>query len=350
MPKRPARVIHLLGGLRAIDLRDDSISIVLEDHSELCRFPAPEYPALYNSLGKLGLQPVGVEFLQSVKFVDWNFFSVETGFLCQFEGREWSKVRHAAIQRGDRTTASLASKILCYIELANLRVQELASAYSKTLWASWRGELKTGHLHSNTFIRRIDGAIHASVADLAALRDALSEFIWKCILGGGAEVTRYSSFLKKGEASDNRLASEWIAAGAQGQWLGSFSNLRNDIIHAAPIGHQGAFHNFEMREVALNDKVRVPSAHFPILSSSGDVWKPEKEEAEFLSESDESLIRRELEAYRNYLNASQDALQYIHLVVEKMVGFAKQARTESGLEGEMLHITDQDIVGEVEIR
>lgn len=297
----------------------------------------------------MGLQPIGVEFIQGIKFSDWNLFTQSSGFLCLFEGREWSNIRHHSIRRKDAATAKIASKISCYIELANLRIQELATAYYLNLWASWDGELKIGNLCSNTYTRRIDGAIHAAVADLASLRDALSEFIWHYIVKGSEPITRYSSFRKKVRNCDNEVALEFSRFGQDGKWLSNFSNLRNEIIHVAPLGHQGAFHNFEMREIKVSEKLSVPSIHFPILTEDGKVWSPRKSEAEFLSKGNEEEIIKELDVYREYVGRSQDALCYLHNIVESLVAFSKKARIASGLKGEMVHLTDADIVGDVKL-
>lgn len=104
-----------------------------------------------------------------------------------------------------------------------------------------------------------------------------------------------------------------------------------------------------MREIAVSKDIGVPALHFPILTKDGTVWQPEKSEAEFLSVGDDEAIRTQLGAYREHVANSWDALTYLHGIVHNMVRFAREVRLASGLKGELVHLTDDDIIGEIKI-
>src|SRR5690606_27635408 len=97
------RVVHLAGGLRAVDIDGEKVSIEVGPKYRLAHFPRPEYPALYATLQQIGFRTIGADFFTNHRFVentppDWNAFRMGDGFYAMDAENAWSNVRHAANQ------------------------------------------------------------------------------------------------------------------------------------------------------------------------------------------------------------------------------------------------------------
>lgn len=107
------------------------------------------------------------------------------------------------------------------------------------------------------------------MADAAAYRDLIAETVWRLVLGGEASVTTLGTFVKKAAKETNPLAVQIVADGKPGGWLKTFTDLRNEITHVAPVGRSQTFHFCEPREVALKKQGNVVQLHYPLLQGKG---------------------------------------------------------------------------------
>lgn len=161
----PPRIIHLEGGLRAVDYRAESVVVQISAKLPLLKFQTPQYSHLYQTLASLGFLPIGVEFphpltLEGKMAPDWQCFFPDLGFRLMEECREWSNIRHLALKQGKVSVTKASSKCVTYIDLLEIRLFELSTAYNRSLRAHWMDETEIGQLFSNSYMREIDAAVH----------------------------------------------------------------------------------------------------------------------------------------------------------------------------------------------
>lgn len=344
----PSRIVHLLGGLRAVDNRSDRVDIQVSVDQRLGHFPTPPYAQLYTRLIGMGLRPVGVEFIRArtyegLEAPDWECASPNEGFKILNERNHWSDVRHAAIVDRAQDVVNFASSAKTYLDLVPIRILQLSEAYNRTLRANNTSADDETLYFSNTFCPYIDAAIHAFVADAASLRDLIAEGVWKLVLKETGQVTTLSSFLKKATSHSHPLAQTIVAAGQEGQWLKNLTNLRNHITHVAPVGRQAAFHFCVPRQVTIGPNLDAQALHFPLLDANGTIW----EQADPLDYDDEPALRESLKLYGQFCETSLDALEYAWLTLGKLVDLLTGLRLAAGLRSEKLTLTDKDIVGPI---
>lgn len=312
-------------------------------------FAAPKYAELYQSLISLGLVPIGAEFVYDQSYrgmdaPDWECAAPAGGFQMLAERRIWSDIRTAAFTDGNRLVADIASRSKTYLDLLSIRILQLSNAYNQALRAA--RDVKPDHFFGNRFQPYIDAALHAFVADAASFRDLIAETVWRTILGGGPEVTTLSSFLKKAKQNPHPLATSILAEGQAGGWLKILSDLRNEVIHVAPVGRSQSFHFCQAREVPCGEK-KLTLLHYPLLAEDGSIRRGDDDD--FVDFSDEAAIRANLEEYRAYCATSIDGLRYAWETTGKLVNLHREARLAASFRAERVTITDADIIGPVTV-
>lgn len=349
-PELPPRAIHLVGGLLAQDTRNGHVSLCFRNGTGLLGFAAAEYAQVYQQLLSLGFKIVGVEFINEPRLEgryvpDWQSWNPSGGFTAMEEERAWGSIRTAAISDQNGLVKSVASRFKTYIQLLQLRLFDYSRCYEDTLNA-WRlNGSRTDLLYSDGFLTRIDAATHAFMADAASFRDLLVEAIWLLVLKNEPGVAQISAFLKATKGSQNALAQSIQNFSRPNNWLGKFSQIRNNITHVAPVGRGQTFHNYEVRERKISDKHLVPSVHYPLLTGDGDLYEGSLDP---LNYNDEENIKSALKTYRDYCSSSLDGLTYVQATLHELLAISSAIRSAAELRSEMLHITDDDIIGPVE--
>lgn len=341
-PQHPVRIVHLQGGLRAIDDRSGEIHVQV--HSEKCffHFHAPAYANLYASLQSLGFQVIGVEFISNRGFAapDWWFAPPEGQFKLTHESREWGNVRHTASEENKPAVVDISRRCTALLELLGIRVWQMSNAYNGAYLASASDQdLPEGSLFDNTYTPHIEAAIHAFLADAASLRDLICEFVWTHVLQGEGEVRKFKTFRTKARNAGHSLAAEIISEGESG-WIGRLSHLRNDVLHFAPIGAHHTFPPCHTRHVQLPHDGQVRYLNYGLVERTN----AEIGTVETLAAMDEASIIAELQTFAAKLNESEDALEYAWRILGKLIHLCSRARLASGLKGEIPTITDADIV------
>lgn len=347
-PSLPSRIVHLLGGLRAVDARHGQVRIQVSLDKRIAQFAATPYPNLYVALTSLGLHPIGVEFVQGGSYTgmvpqDWQCISPATGFRTLAEQRAWQDVRTAAYTDKNAALADFASRAKSYLMLLPIRVFQLSDAYNRMLRLA--GSLKPEQLFDNVWQPHLDAAIHAYLADAASFRDLIAEGVWRYLLGGDASVKTLASLLKRAKDNPNPLAQEIIAAGKPGGWLKIFTDLRNDVIHVAPVGRSQALHFCQAREVRCGSG-KIISLHYPLLANDGSIYRVDEASLDF---NDEGRARKRIDAFRSYCLDSIDGLTYAWEVTARFVELLSSLRNYATFRQEGVTITDADIIGDVKI-
>ena len=341
-PQLPIRIVHLQGGLRAVDDRSGQIYVQVHSKRRFIQFEAPEYANLYATLQSLGFRVIGSEFVSNRGFAapDWWFAPPEGQFKLTHESRDWSNVRHTASEENKPSVVDIARRCTALLELLGIRVWQMSNAYNGAYLASaCDRELPDGNLFDNTYTPHIEAAIHAFLADAASLRDLICEFVWTYVLENEGEVRKFKTFRTRARSATHPLAGEIIAEGESG-WIKRLSYLRNDVLHFAPIGAHHTFPPCQARQVQLPQGQQVRYLVYGLVDRT--IGEPGGERT--LAALDEKEIIAELQAFAAKLNESEDALEYAWRVLGKLIDLCNRARLASGLKGEMLTITDADIV------
>lgn len=343
----PLRVVHLRGGLRAVDDRSGKCAIQVEYNQVFGHFQTTEYSQLYSQLIGLSLPPLGCEFVNAASYQgqqppDWELASPENGFLILAERNAWSNIRFAESENGNAATADIAGRTATYLQLLSIRMLQLSRAYNDMLrcWAQNRNR-KAGHLFDNLYMTYVDAAVHAFVADAASFRDLITESIWCLVLQNAPRVTRLTSFRREVSSSQHPLADVVLQAANEGGWLFKFTALRNDIIHVAPIGKRAGLHMCMIQELAIGASV-FPYLRYPLLDTDGAVRASRLPDLR----TDEAA-RRSLKDYKAFVERSIDALDYAWDITNKLVELQRGVRTAAGLHAEFPHITDNDVIGDI---
>lgn len=343
---KPPRILHLPGGLRAVDDLSGRVKLYFSPKKISCEHPAPEYAKLYSTMRKVDLPPVGVEFRRSevergLAPPDWECASPRGGFLGLAERRAWEKIRNAARKDKRPEIARIAAHSLTYLDLLSLRVCQLSTAYNQMLISAYRPDDDERLLISTGYMRHIDAAVHAFLSDAGSFRDLLAEMAWRFVLSGQERVTTLGTFIKKAKFSTDPLAVEMLTAASDKGWLRQLSSLRDEIVHVAPMGRQQNFHSCKIRSKTLAPGVVVPMLHYPILQQDGSIWN---DDADFVDFNDEESIINSITRYNNFVERSLDGLSYCWQTHDRLIDLLSQIRSRSGFRSEMLRITDEDII------
>jgi hypothetical protein len=342
----PPRIVHLLGGLRAVDDREQ-VTIQTAADQVACQFSAPDYPQLYNQLRALNLCPIGAEFLnlrsyRGLDAPDWQCAAVEGGFKIRVVRNFWAGARHAAGNDGQTDIADLAGRASTYLDLLPIRILQLSNAYNQAL-RSYLVERPAPDslLFENTFRRYIDAAIHAFVADAASFRDLIAESAWKLVLRRTSDVRSLKGFRKEAKTLHDPIARAILTAAAPGGWLKQLSDLRNHITHVAPVGRGTRFQLCQPRRIGIGQSVEAVGLHYPLLDEAGEV-----REHPHPTDFNEAEIRRALDDYKSFADRSLDALEYAWATLDRLVGLLEQIGSASGIPSEIPHLTDDDLIGD----
>ncbi|MBP6555729.1 MAG: hypothetical protein KA233_08615 [Novosphingobium sp.] len=324
------------------------MGIQLSLDRRVAQFAAPPFPNLYSAISSLGLQPIGVEFVHGGSFTgsdppDWQCASPSNGFQILAEQRAWQDIRTAAYSDKKAALADFASRAKSYLSLLPIRIFQLSEAYNRMLRLA--GSIKAEHLFDNVWRPHLEAAVHAYLADAASFRDLIAEGVWRFLLGGDTTVTTLGSFLKRAKDSPNTLAQDIISAGKPGGWIKIFTDLRNDVIHVAPVGRSQALHFCQAREVQLGSG-KILTMHYPLLASDGTIYLANEAGLDF---EDEGRVRERIDEFRTYCESSIDGLTYAWETTARFVELLSSLRRLAGFRQEGTTITDADIIGEVKI-
>jgi hypothetical protein len=348
-PVPALRVVHLTGGLRAVDLNDGKVWIEISPDHRFGHFETPPYPQLYDVLQKLGFETIGIDFLENHVFAgamppDWQTFRLGSGCYDLVAERAWSHVGHAADQNSDLILKILAGKIRTYLRLIPIRLRQLSDAYNQSLRSAVSKPAPTeiGNHFDNGWTTYIDAAVHAFLSDASAFRDVLAETIWRIILKReSVAVTSIRGLIKHARSEDHPLVSTVLESTREG-WLRELSDLRNHIVHVAPVSQSQEHHFVELRGFEAPDGQTLPTIHLPLLSADGSVRIPTREVIPY---RDEAAIMASLQSYVAYSAAGQDALLVCNGYCFKLVELAMNIKMAANLKEEEFVVTDADMAG-----
>lgn len=188
-----SRIIHLLGGGRAINIDGPTVRIepnTVQD--KITQFSTRGYGAIYSDLKSIGFSVVGVDFYSHVSEVkgetppNWRVFNRtnETSWASEETARTWKGIAHAAFKKQNGHIWDLASRIGHQLRVCSWRIRQLSEAYHQQLMAKLqKGEFNEGRRFEDGYTWLAYLAVQSVLVDACILRDYLAEFAANFVIG-----------------------------------------------------------------------------------------------------------------------------------------------------------------------
>lgn len=314
------------------------------------------FGSFFDVLKRAGLSVIGATFIQSADEAaglvpaEFRALAATGGWQVWEAGQKWRQVAHGASEHDEMHLMDIASRIASGLRYSEMRLSQLAAAYSQQLRGCVAREKVT------EYVRFKDGnsppvymAIHALFWELAVLRDSLAEFAAKYALffDDIATMRGLVSRLRKatniGPLRDELTA---IADEELGGWVAVFTAYRNLFTHAAPM-EQAAGVAFAVQDYRqLNTEVRLPCIYYPLPSDAKGIMQQRSKGA--LHSSFEAFIAAS-SGRKPDRSHEPDALDYLAYVVDRMGDLATRLLGHSPVTPTMIELTYKDLLGPMEI-
>ncbi|NBB65954.1 hypothetical protein GVN18_42585 [Pseudomonas sp. ODNR1LW] len=319
--------------------------------------PNQPYEQVFGALESIGLQVIGADFISGASQElnlppEFQPITQTSGFSTLWSERAWSDVKNVKSQRTPEIV-DISGRFATYHRLLAIRIREISEAYKGALTSKLtdidgkyiRPEQDT--LFSNGFQAHIEAAIHAFLADAAAFRDLIAESIWKLILKNqNKEVTTFGSLIKKTKNYSHKgdLLSYIHRNGSDGGWIKNLTDIRNSIIHVAPLANANELQSLHLRTRQLKGG-SIPIIHYPLTTSDGRL-RTRPEPVDF---DDHENLKARFQTYHEFVKQSGDALIYARNCLGQLVELGNKVREAANLQHKILTITDADIIGPIRI-
>jgi hypothetical protein len=346
------RLVWLSGGLVAISPPASPLVEVKagDGGRDLFKLEIPSFAALYEALKARGLPVIGATFYQTQEELagllppDFRAGAAGGDWRAWDGYQKWRQVVFGASQSENLRLMEVASRIAFGLQYSEMRLLDLATAYSKQLRGRLhKEEVKDYQGFKDANSGKVYRAIHALFWEMAVLRDACAEFFARfCLSCDG--VTAQSSlckWLKKNPSSDP-LAQEIqrISDKDQAGWLARFGSYRDCFTHSAPL-EQAAGLAMAIQDLrVLSDGTSIPQIYYALPADIDDLTRSRSKGQLFNSvEELAKAVRRRHDRARE-----PDALEYLHGCLDQMTGLASKLIARSPVEPRMLHFTEKDII------
>jgi hypothetical protein len=340
------RIVHLVGGQRAISKVGSEVVIPLGNNRTVIKFSIDRYHDLPSDLISLGFKIVGIEYYEVPQQVQgylpamWlpSFHAAQKGKNLALETENiWSNLAHAAFKEENIELMDICSRISFEVKACNLRLKQLSNAYYVELRAFCEqnsfslGKIKTLNSYS------IYLETHDLLRELCTLRDYLAEFVANFVLSNLLQpenrIRLMNSLRKqitKDSLLDHSIASEIldITNEGAGGWLAKLSAYRDLVVHYVPL--EQAQNGFILRRFLPDSLLGdLPSIHFPIPSDPFSVKKERSKGSPF------NTVAEWLKTSRQDDDSAPDALEYCLRSVGEMMAFASRLAKESPISPEI---------------
>ncbi len=344
------RIVHLIGGLRAINNPGAEVIIPLGSKSPSPTFSIENYYELPSTLRSLGFDIVGVEYYETSEQVKGYYpptwypldMSRPTCDVSLKAQEIWPKLANAGFQKGDIELMDLCSRIAFEVKACNQRLRQLSEAYNVELWSLCEQQkFSPGRAETlNSFSIYLE--THDLLRELCTLRDYLAEFVANFVLANSLSskqrIRLMNSLMKqirKTNLEDSPIATEInsITNEQEDGWLARLSAYRDLVVHYVPIG-QAAKREFVVQRFLPNSKIKnLPSIYFPIPYDPYALKKTRSKGSPFTTVSDW------LESSKENTTTAPDALDYCAYSVENMMALAYRIAKESPIAPQSLTFT-----------
>lgn len=351
------RYVWLTGGLVAINA-PESDEVLIKTHVDghsLCRFNIPAFGAIFPSLRRLGFRIIGTTFitdhkqLEGLRAPEFRTAGLDRGWPVWDVFIQWRQITTAASRENAMRLMDIASRIAAGFEFSEMRLCDLAMAYSAQLYSHFDPcEEKDYQAFQDTNSPAVYKAIHSMFWEMAVLRDVLAEFIaFFCL--SRSEATTLGGLRRSlnAHSSGDPFADEIMAISCKDPlgWLAKFGSYRDCFTHSAPL-HQAAGITFAVQDrIVLPNGMVVPQIYYALPADPAEISKRRAKGALF-----ETFKELAIAAARRHDRAKEpDALQYLHSCLCQLTDLAARLVGRSPIAPRPIVLTKDDIIGKVEV-
>ena len=186
-----ARIVHLQGGIQAINEPDKRV--VLEPSSEkgCAAFNLQSYRSLYAVLERhFSLGVIGCEFIERPEQVrgwvppEWRPFRTDVGWLTTDVAQTWSEISHSAFRINKIVVAQQARHIAAQLRICSFRLRDLSRSYNNHLRVLVdSGKFQETRGYVGNFSEDMFNSVHALLFELCTLRDFITSFVGQALFG-----------------------------------------------------------------------------------------------------------------------------------------------------------------------
>lgn len=352
------RIVWISGGVVAVNNPGPTVQISAGLQGRLLgSLNIPSYPNLLPVIRQQGFQVVGATFIdgpeeaQGLRPPQFRAFSESKGWLISDQHQSWRQIAHASGKSDNMLLMDVASRIASGLAYCEMRLLDLAEAYSKQLRGRNHAAVPKEYqrfkdLNSSAVYK----AIHALFWEMAVLRDSLAEFAATfCFKRTGlSSLSGLVRSLRKHSLTDS-LAQQIIEAAddANGGWLALFSCYRNLFTHSAPM-EQVAGIAFAVQDMhIISPEFSIPQIYYPLPQNVVELSRKRSGGTLFmtLKELQEASSERRPER-----RSEPDALDYLRNCLDKMAQLALLLAERSPVKAETIQISPTDIIGNIQRR
>ncbi|MCT0231906.1 hypothetical protein [Synechococcus sp. CS-1327] len=342
------RIVHLVGGLRAINKAGSEVVIPLGSNDPMPTFSIDKYHDLPWVLISLGFKIVGIDYYETSQQAQGYYPPTWYPFHADQENKDaplnaenqWSWLANAAFKAERIELMDICSRMAFEIRACNLRLRKLSEAYNVELWSLCeQQQFSPGKVETlNSFSIYLE--THDLLRELCTLRDYLAEFVAAFVLKSSLNtddkiyLMSMASLIKqigKAKITANSIASELcgITNESEGGWLAKLSAYRDLVVHYVPLG-QATKKEFVVRGFLPSSNLgNLPSINFPIPSNPFSVKQVRSKGSPFETVSDW------IEASKQDDDSAPDALEYCLYSVGNMMSLACKIAKEAPILPEM---------------
>jgi hypothetical protein len=340
------RIVHLVGGLRAINKAGSEVAIPLGSNDPIPTFSIDKYHDLPWALISLGFKIIGIDYYETSQQVQGYYPPIWYPFHADQENKDtslnaenkWSWLANAAFKAEKIELMDICSRIAFEIRACNLRLRQLSEAYNVELWSLCEQQrFSPGKGETlNSFSIYLE--THDLLRELCTLRDYLAEFVANFVLKSSLStdnrirlMTSLRRRIAEAKITDNSIANELyeITNESEGGWLAKLSAYRDLVVHYVPLG-QAIRKEFVVRRFLPGSNLgNLPSIYFPIPSNPFSVKQARSKGSPF------ETVSEWIEASKQDDSSAPDALEYCLRSVGNMMSLACKIAKEAPISPEM---------------
>lgn len=355
--RMPARSIHLQGGCRAIDNKDQKLRLDPVASGRIAVLPLPRYDTAYDLLRTAGFSVLGADFYfereqtDGRRLPEWRTHHPigSSVWPCSEQADNWSFIAYSAFRQKNGLLWDVASRIRYQLRTCDWRVRQVSESYRQQLHATVRaGTFGVGRRFKDGFTWLGYLAIQSFLVDACVLRNYLAEYRALILSQAGThsfrtKITGMASLRKRYlEKIDPTVPVDQtlIDATAPGGWLYELGSYRDLVVHYAPLSSAGKTLYAVCTSPPFDVDTTLASIKLPIPSNPGAISAGRTSGAYF---DDPELT------YARFKNAlddpavAMDGLQYAHASLGQLAVLAATLSVISPVKPEIPALTEKDI-------
>ena len=340
------RMVHLIGGLRAINKTGSEVIIPLGSNDPIPKFSIDKYHDLPWNLISLGFKIVGIDYYETSQQAQGYYPPTWYPFHADQENKDtsfnaenkWSWLANAAFKAEKMELMDICSRIAFEMRACSIRLRQLSEAYNVELWSLCeQQQFSPGKVETlNSFSIYLE--THGLLRELCTLRDYLAEFVANFVLKSSLHtddrirlMTSLKKQIVKAKITDNSIASELceITNESEGGWLAKLSAYRDLVVHYVPLGQATRKEFVVKRFLPGSNLGNLPSIYFPIPPNPFSVKQVRSKGSPFEN------VSEWIEASKQDDDSAPDALEYCFHSVENMMFLACKIAKEAPISPEM---------------